>query len=305
MAVSAVGQNSCCCKRTMRNLIKKCESGLTLVEMLTAVSVIIIMGGASYAVFNTAIDTYHLAESKLIQAQRVRFALDHISTDLSQIQADTSDEMLAIFSQDSPTAAGDTDILSFVTLIRTDPELFAEQARLRRDATLIPSLSDVRRVVYYVGQEIPIEMRQNASYIPPPYTASQVTEQSASAPDSLTLYRIVTTALDPELVVDAFMNSGAIPQVDESGAPIHFEVTPIIDGIVNFDLKYYDEEAPYDMWEQRDVIPLIVQIFISVIDEEARQTAQTQTFVQTPGEIPPEALTQSVMVHLPSGANAE
>lgn len=289
----------------MRNLIKKCESGLTLVEMLTAVSVIIIMGGASYAVFNTAIDTYHLAESKLLQAQRVRFALDHISTDLSQIQADTSDEMLAIFSQDSPTAAGDTDMLSFVTLIKTDPELFAERMRVRRDTTIMPPKSDVRRVVYYVGQEIPIEMRQSTSYIPPPYTASQVPGQNASAPESLTLYRIVTTALDPELVIDAFMNSGAIPQVDESGAPIHFEVTSIVDGIVNFDLKYYDEEAPYDMWEQTDAIPLIVHIFVSVIDEEARQTAQTQAYVRVPGEIPPGALTQSVMVHLPSGANAE
>ncbi len=288
----------------MRNLLKKCESGLTLVEMLTAVSVIIILGSASYAVFNTAIDTYHLAESKLIQAQRVRFALDNITKDLSQIQADTSDEMLAIFSQDSPTAAGDTDILSVVTLVKTDPELFAEQMRVRRDSTQIPPLSDVRRVVYYVGTKIPVEMRQNESYIPPPYTASQVTGQNTSAPDSLTLYRIVTTALDPELVVDAFMNSGTIPQVDESGAPLHFQVTPIVDGIVNFDLKYYDAEAPYDMWEQTDTIPLIVQIFISVIDEEARQTAQTQDLVQTPGEIPSDALTQSIMVHLPPSANA-
>ena len=290
----------------MMNVLKKCESGLTLVEMLTAVSVIIILGGASYTVFNTAIDTYHLTESKLIKAQRVRFALDNLITDLSQIQADTSDEMLAIFSQDSPTAAGDTDILSFVTLVRTDPDLFAEQMRFRRDATQMPLLSDVRRVVYYVGEMIPIEMRRNESYIPPPYTASQVTGQNTSAPDSLTLYRIATTALDPELVVDAFMNSGTIPQVDESGAPIHFKVTPIVDGIVNFDLKYYDEESPYDMWEQTNAIPLIVQIFISVIDEEVRQRAQTltQTFVQTPGEIPSDALTQSIMVHLPPSANA-
>lgn len=292
----------------MMNLIKKCESGLTLVEMLTAVSVIIILGGASYAVFNTAIDTYHLAESKLIQAQRVRFALDHISTDLSQIQADTSDEMLALFSQDSPTAAGDTDILSFVTLVKTDPELFAEQLRIRKSTmqtTQTQPLSDVRRVVYYVGQKVPLEMRQNETFIPPPYTASEVPGQNTSEEEALTLYRIVTTSLDPELVVDAFMNSGAIPQVDESGAPIHFEVAALIDGIVNFDLKYYDAEAPYESWTQTEAIPLIVQIFISVIDEEARQTSQTQTFVQPPGGIPAGALTQSVMVNLPPSANAE
>ncbi len=289
--------------------MKKCQSGLTLVEMLTAVSVIIILGGASYAVFNTAIDTYHLAESKLIQAQRVRFALDHLSTDLSHIQADTSDELLTLFSQDSPTAAGDTDILSFVTLVRTDPELFAEQVRVRKSigqTTQTLPLSDVRRVVYYVGQKIPIEMRRNENYIPPPYTASQVPGQNTSEEEDLALYRIVTTALDPELVIDAFMNSGTIPQVDESGAPIDFKVTPLIDaGVVNFDLKYYDAEAPYDSWTQTNAIPLVVQILISVIDEEARQTPQTQNFVQTPGAVPPGALTQSVMVNLPPSANAE
>ncbi len=292
----------------MMNLIKKRESGLTLVEMLTAVSVIIILGGASYAVFNTAINTYHLAESKLIQAQRVRFALDHISTDLSQIQADTSDEMLTIFSQDSPTAAGDTDILSFVTLVKTDPELFAEQLRVRKSTmqtTQTLPLSDVRRVVYYVGQKIPLEMRQNETFIPPPYTASEVPGQNASEEEALTLYRIVTTSLDPELVVDAFMNSGSIPQVDDSGAPIHFEVSPLINGVVNFDLKYYDAEAPYESWTQTDAIPLVVQILLSVIDEEAKQTAESQTYTRAPGELPPGALTQSIMVHLPPSANAE
>lgn len=289
----------------MRNLIKKSESGLTLVEMLTAVSVIVILGGVSYAVFNTAIDTYHLAESKLIQAQSVRFALDHLNTDLSQIQADTSDETYTIFSQDSPTSMGDTDILSFVTLVRTDPELFAERARARKNSTIMPPFSDVRRVVYYVGQKIPVEMRGNDSYIPPPYTESQVQgQQNTTEQEELTLYRIDTTALDSELVVDALMNTGTKPQVDENGAPIHFEVKDIINGIVNFDLKYYDEDAPYESWEQTDAIPLIVQILISVVDEEARQTTETQNYVRTPGEMPPGALTQSIMVHLPPSTNA-
>ncbi len=286
-------------------MIKNGESGITLVEMLTAVSVMVILGGASYAVFNTAIDTYHIAESKLIQAQRVRFALDHLNRDLSQIQADTSDEMLAIFTQDTPSSIGDADILSFVTLVRTDPNLFTEQARVSKDTTIIPTLSDVRRVVYYVGQRIPLEMQDNNTYIPPPYSESQVQgQQNTTEQEELTLYRIVTTALDPELVVDAFMNSGAIPQVDESGAPIDFKVTSIINGVVSFDLKYYDAEAPYESWTQTDAIPLVVQVLLSVIDEEARQTTETQTYVRNPGELPPGALTQSVMVHLPPSANA-
>ena len=288
----------------MRNLMKQYESGLTLVEMLTAVSVIIILGGTTYAVFDTAIDTYHRNTSRLVQTQRVRVALDQLSTDLSQIQADTSDEMLAIFSEDMPTVSGDADIISFVTLMKTDPELFAAQLDASRSATADPPLSDVRRVVYYVGPRIAIADMQNNTSIPPPYTASQQQRQNSSVQEELSLYRIVTTALNPELVVDAFMNSGTVPQVDENGAPIDFTVTPLIHGVVNFDLKYYDDEAPYDSWTQTDAVPITVQMLIGVIDEEARQTATPQTLAQTPGAATPNVLTQSTMVFLPPSTNA-
>ena len=287
----------------MRNPINKCESGLTLIEMLTAVSIIIIMAGTTFAVFSTAIDAYQRNLSKLLQSQRTRVALDQISTDLSQMQADTSDEMLAIFSQDGPTSSGDRDILSFVTLVKTDLELFDAQLSPAKVSKL--PLSDVRRVAYYVGPKIPLEARQSGTIIPPPLTASQQTgDRSSEQEVALALYRVVTTALDPEFVINSFMDSGTLPTVDESGIEIDFKVSLLIDGIINFDLKYFDEESLYESWDQTDAIPFAIQVLVSVVDEERQQSTATQTIAQNPGDVTQGALTQSTMVYIPASANA-
>ena len=287
----------------MRNPINKCESGLTLIEMLTAVSIIIIMAGTTFAVFSTAIDAYQRNLSKLLQSQRTRVALDQISTDLSQMQADTSDEMLAIFSQDGPTSSGDRDILSFVTLVKTDLKLFEAQVSPAKVSK--PPLSDVRRVAYYVGPKIPLEARQSGTIVPPPLTASQQTgDRSSEQEVALALYRVVTTALDPEFVINSFMDSGTLPTVDESGIEIDFKVSLLIDGIINFDLKYFDEESLYESWEQTDAIPFAIQVLVSVVDEERQQSTATQTIAQNPGDVAQGALTQSTMVYIPASANA-
>jgi len=263
------------------------------------------MAGSSYAVFNTAIKTYQRTQTKFIQAQRCRFAMDQIVKDLSQIQADTSDEMLVLYSEDRPTAFGDRDILSFVTLVKTDPDPF--EAREDTTKVLSTPLSDVRRVAYYVGPkiQIPIGKLQDETIVPPPYTPSQTPEQNTSGQEeTLTLYRIVTTALNPELVIDALMNTGTVPAVDENGMPIHFKPKALIDGIVNFDLKYIDgeSESVYESWDQTDAVPIGVLVLISVIDE-TKESASVQTFSQTPGVVIPGALTQSTTVSLPASAN--
>lgn len=281
------------------------ESGITLIEMLTAVSIIIIMGGSSYAVFNTAIKAYNRTQSKLIQGQRARVALDKLVTDLSQIQTDTSDELLTIFSQDIPTSLGDRDIVSFVTLVRTDPDPFAAQLQ-GPNALLELPLSDVRRIVYYIGPKIPIA-ELDTGIVPPPITDSQPqNNSSASQDENLTLYRVVTTALDPELVVSSIMDSGTFPTVDENGTPIDFTPEPLIDGIINFDLKYMDaeSEAMYDSWEQTDVIPIGVQVLVSVIDEDRQQNTTVDTPAQDLGIVGQGILTQSTMVYIPAGAVA-
>lgn len=282
------------------------ESGLTLVEMLTAVSVIVIMSGSSYAVFNTAIKVYHRTQSKIIQAQRSRYAFDQLFTDLNQMQADPSDEMLTLFSEDIPTVDGERDIISFVTFVKADPDPFTIQIPTNPDNISIP-LSDVRRVTYYVGPKVPSRDIQNGNIPPPISNIGQTTEPSTPIADELVLYRVVSTSINPELVVSSIMDTGVIPTVDESGLPVFgFDVTPVIDGIINFDIKYIDEESMYESWDQTDSTPLAIQILITVIDEDRQQNPLPTSDTFSDSQIPtlPGALTQSTMVYIPASANA-
>ncbi len=288
----------------MRYVNPKSQSGLTLVELLTSVTIIIIMGGSTYAVFNTAMDAYNRTQAKLIQGQRCRVALDRFVTDLSQIQTDTSDELLTIFSQDVPTSSGNRDIVSFVTLVKTDPDVFAVQLEGPRPVPM-PPLSDVRRVVYYIGPKIPYEEIESGS-VPPPINESQGSNSSnvQQQEERLTLYRVVSTALNPEFIVATIMDAGVKPTVDENGMPIAFTVESLIDGIINFDLNYIDAESGgmFESWEQTDVIPVGVQVLVSVIDENRQNRTSVQPAAQNPGVIGQGALTQSTMVYIPAGA---
>ncbi len=291
----------------MKNRIKKRESGLTLVEMLTAVSVLVIIGGTTYAVFRSAIDAYQRTQSKLIRAQRCRVALDWIATDLSQMQADAADPMLALYSEDRQSASGDADILSIVTLVKTEPDPFFVQQNPASAAA--PLLSDVRRVAYFVAPAMSIEESQSGAGLPSPYTTEpQGGRNTDTEPESLSLYRVITTALDPELFVSYLSGNSTLPTEDENGVPIYTEVTPLIDGILNFDLKYTDDETVYESWMETESFPLTVQILISVSGDEDGAQPTTGVVPSTPSQeetfVPPNALTQSTMVYLPASATA-
>ena len=103
------------------------ESGLTLIEMLMAVSILVIIGGSAYFAFKTAVDAYQKTEEKVLAAQRCRFAMDRLVTDLGNMQVSPQEPELALYTQDGPSQLGDRDMLSFVTLVRTDPDPFLEQ----------------------------------------------------------------------------------------------------------------------------------------------------------------------------------
>ena len=290
----------------MRKNKNRSECGLTLVEMLTAISVIVIMSGSSYAVFNTAIKVYHRTQSKIIQAKRSRYAFEQLFLDLSQMQADTSDEMLALFTEDIPTVDGERDIISFVTFVKSDPDPFSIQLPSNPDNIRIP-LSDVRRVTYYVGPKVSSQEIQNGNIPPPISNVGQTAEPSTPTAEELVLYRVVSTSLDPELVVSSIMETGVKPTVDESGLPVFgFDVTPVIDGIINFDLKYIDEESMYESWDQTDTTPIAVQILITVIDEDRQQTTSSTSDTFSDSQLPiiPGALTQSTMVFIPASVSA-
>ena len=47
------------------------ESGLTLIEMLMAVSILVIIGGSAYFAFKTAVDAYHQNRGKDIRGTKM------------------------------------------------------------------------------------------------------------------------------------------------------------------------------------------------------------------------------------------
>ena len=104
--------------------------GFTLIELLVAVSVLVIIGSAAYLVFDAALNLYQKSESRIVMGQKCRIGLDRIATDLTNMQAIQGDEALALISQDEPGETGDRDLISFVTLINTDPDPFLAQLNL-------------------------------------------------------------------------------------------------------------------------------------------------------------------------------
>ena len=47
------------------------ESGLTLIEMLMAVSILVIISGSAYFAFKTAVNAYHQTEARSIGCAKV------------------------------------------------------------------------------------------------------------------------------------------------------------------------------------------------------------------------------------------
>ena len=286
------------------------ESGLTLIEMLMAVSILVIIGGSAYFAFKTAVDAYHQTEEKILAAQRCRFAMDRLVTDLGNMQVSLQEPELALYTQDGPSQSGDRDMLSFVTLVRTDPDPFLEQLssfQAQNAAQVpLPLLSDVQRVAYFVAAEPqPGQSALEAGNFQGGLAADTGDEQTGSS----ALFRIATTTLDPEVVIGPFLQTGTIPETDENGEPIYVDIATLIIGLANFDLQYFDGETEVwnTSWDDPESIPSAVQILITV-QGEAERTVSTDTtqFASQSQQpmIPSNSMTQSTMVYLPASATA-
>ena len=286
------------------------ESGLTLIEMLMAVSILVIIGGAAYFAFKTAVDAYHQTEERILAAQRCRFAMDRIVTDLGNMQVSLQEPELALYTQDGPSQSGDQDMLSFVTLVKTDPDPFLEQLssfQAQNAAQVpLPLLSDVQRVAYFVAAAPqPGESPLNSGSFQGGLTDGIRDEQSSS----YALFRIATTVLDPEVVIGPFLQTGTVPETDENGEPIYVDIAVLITGLANFNLQYFDGEAEMwnASWEDPESLPSAVQILITVQGEAqptgSPETTQFATQSQQP-VMPANSMTQSTMVYLPASATA-
>jgi prepilin-type N-terminal cleavage/methylation domain-containing protein len=285
------------------------ESGFTLIELLMAVSILVIIGGSVYFAFKTAVDAYHRTEERILAAQRSRVAMDRLVTDLSNMRVSLQDPELALYTQDGPSQLGDRDMLSFVTLVKTDPDPFLEQLASfqsqNASQTPLPLLSDVQRVAYFVGSEpLPGESTLGSSNLQASLTGDTSDEQTGE----FALFRVTTTALDPEVVIGALLQTGEVPETDENGEPIYVNIATLVAGLVSFDLKYFDGEAEAwrTSWDDIESVPSAVQVLITVQGEAqvpsninvSQGTTQSQPTMQSRG------MTQATMVYLPASATA-
>lgn len=272
------------------------EGGLTLIELLIAVSILVIISGSTYTSFNMAMDVYQKTGSRIVMSQKCRIALDRIVTDLSNLQAVQGDDALTLISRENSYETGERDLISFVTLTHTAPDPFLAELNAARGlddedqenrATLA---SDVQRVSYYIGRDPIREQAGSALHGAMLGIDSEVEETPA-------LLRVATASLKPETVIQPLLETGTLPADDEEGNPIAVDIVPIINQIVSFDLKYFDGETWYDSWESGEMIPKAVEVTITVASENSSQP-RIQAVRQDV-----ERETQSTMVHLIMSAN--
>ena len=285
------------------------ESGLTLIEMLMAVSILVIIGGSAYFAFKTAVDAYHLTEARILAAQRCRVAMDRLVTDLENMIISLESPELALYTQDGPSQLGERDMLSFVTLVRTDPDPFLEQlASFQAQNTAqvpVPLLSDVQRVAYFVGPEPPpSESGLSSGGFQGGITSDTSNEQIGE----YALFRVATTTLDPEAVIGTLLQTGEVPQTDENGDPIYVDIATLVAGLESFDLQYFDGQSERwnTSWDDTESLPSAVQILITV-QGEPQQTISidaTQGAMRGQTVTQSKSMTQSTMVYLPASATA-
>lgn len=273
--------------------------GFTLLELLVAVSILVIIGGASYTAFNAALDVYQKSESRIVMTQKCRIALDRVATDLNNMQAVQGDESLIIVSQDNLIEEGiNRDLVSFVTLMHTDPDPFLAELNAGNQTVLADVegstgalVSDVQRIAYYIGEDIARQLegdQENQTEM-----NGELLTADSEAEGRLALYRLSTTALEVETVIQPLLDSQTLPTEDEAGNPIQINIVPIINQITSFDVRYYDGEEWYESWENTEMIPLSVVVWITVAGESSRPRQNTKT----------NTITQSTMVYLPMSAN--
>jgi prepilin-type N-terminal cleavage/methylation domain-containing protein len=275
------------------------ERGLTLIELLIAVSILVIISGTTYTAFNMAMDVYQKTGSRIVMTQKCRIALDRVVTDLSNMQAVQGDEALSLISLDNPQETGDRDLISFVTLIHATPDPFLAELNAARgfvgegEEDQEPIDSDVQRVSYYIGRDPIQEQGHSALHgamLGRDSEESEVEETSA-------LLRVTTASLNPETVIQPLLETGTLPTEDEEGNPIGVDIVPIINQIVSFDLKYFDGEEWYDSWESSEMIPKAVEVSITVASEGSSQSRIQVRRQEAKRE------TQSTMVYLLMSAN--
>lgn len=248
----------------------RCPWGFTLVELMTAVTVLVIISGTAYSAFHMALRVYNRETTRMILIQNCRNAVNQIANDLSNTYIVEGDTDLQFMAEDIPKDEGEQDTITFVTLIdpRPDPllaQLSGEIGAEESTEETTQSQPDLVRVFYYLKiDEESDESTLNYDENPP-----------------LSLFRATTTglALSENESIEEIISRGTVIITTASGEEEEVPVNEIAiaDHVQSLDFKYSDGEEWYESWDDTERPPKAVQVIITVVDEGGKGITLTQS----------------------------
>ena len=247
------------------------ERGFTLVELMTAVTILVIISGTAYSAFHMALRVYNRETTRMILIQNCRNATNQIANDLSNIYIVEGDTDLQFMAEDIPEDEGEHDTITFVTIIDPRPDPFLAQlsgelgAEESTEEETNQSQPDLVRVFYYlkVDEEFDESELDYDEELP------------------LSLFRAMTIglALSENESIEEIISRGAVVITTESGEEeeVPIEEIVIADHVQSLDFKYSDGEEWYESWDDTERPPKAVQVIVTVADEGGKGITLTQS----------------------------
>jgi len=261
----------------------KIEKGFTLIELIVAVTILVVIGGTAYTAFNMALDVYHRDAMRMIMIQDVRVATNSVARDLSNVYLVEGDNTLKVLTEDVPEdETVSHDIISFVAIVNTKIDPFVSQLSLTseeeeeedEEEEELPE-SNIKRILYYLKTVEPEEEEE--------LEEPQVFETELEEP-AYSLIRATSEKLDlgEEVSLQEIIESGVIPPTTDEELEEGLEGTPleevvIAENVTSLDFKYSDGEEWLDDWEEEESPPKAIQVIITVVDERGREKPATQS----------------------------
>ncbi|MFQ6039599.1 MAG: type II secretion system protein J [Candidatus Poribacteria bacterium] len=248
------------------------ERGFTLIELMTAVTILVIISGTAYSAFNMALRVYNRETTRMILIQTCRNAVNQIANDLSNIYIVQGDTDLQFMAEDVSEDTGEHDTITFATLTdpRPDPFLAQLSSELRtqdstEEETTQQPQPDLVRVFYYLKVDEEFDT-----------SALNYDEQPP-----LSLFRATTTglALSENESIEEIVSRGTVIVTTASGEEeeVPIEEVNIADHVQSLDFKYSDGEEWYESWDDTENPPKAVQIIVTVSDEGGKGITSTQS----------------------------
>ncbi len=249
------------------------EKGFTLIELMVAVTILVIIGGTAYTAFNMALNVYQRETIRMVMNQNCRSALNYIVRDLNNMYIVEGDTELTFMAEDVPNEEeGDQDTITFVTVIDPRPDQFLaqlsgeleEQVEESEEETTGPK-SDLIRVYYYLKTDEENFDESTLDYDEEP---------------PLSLFRMTTNKLELEEnesvgdILQGEESTSATTDEEEEG---EYDEVAVADHLKSLDFKFSDGEEWYETWDDEERPPKAVQIIVSVTDEGGRELTVTQS----------------------------